>query len=60
MIEHNHCWGEWCGYDEHVIEAGMTNGYRYHRTCMILGCNARQETEHLEPKGKFRETPNSL
>ncbi len=51
-MEHAHQWGEWIAYDEHVVEMGMTDGFRYRRECQVIGCNARHRAEGLVPHGK--------
>ena len=44
--EHAHHWGLWISYDPMIIEWGMTDGFCYHRTCQIFGCDAKlEETE---------------
>ena len=43
-----HTWGAWTAYDEHVFDGT----FRYRRECLILGCNARQKVEDLEPMGE--------
>ena len=47
-----HQWGEWLSYDPIVFEMGVTDGYRYHRECSILGCRMQERAENLIVIGK--------
>jgi len=53
--EIGHQWEAWLPYDEHVVEAGVTDGLRYHRSCRVLGCSAEQRAEDLAPIGRQDE-----
>lgn len=55
-MRHIHQWDTWLAYDTYPVEMGLTDGFRYHRTCNVLNCNARQRAENLEPSGKVEET----
>lgn len=47
-----HQWGEWIGYDPMAVEMGISNGFRYHRECMIIGCGMKERAENLIATGK--------
>lgn len=49
---HAHQWSEWLGYDEFVIQMGLSNGFRYRRECMIIGCGMQERAENLIATGK--------
>lgn len=53
--DHQHIWGEWIGYDSHVFEMGLSEGFRYRRTCHVNGCYVRQRALNLVPEGKIKE-----
>jgi hypothetical protein len=50
--EHEHQWFPWMPYDHIAVEMEMTDGFRYHRSCQIMGCYIEQHVEWLEPTGK--------
>lgn len=49
-----HAWYHWTAYDSHVIEMGLSDGFRYHRQCSIMGCSAQQRVEDLIPTGALQ------
>lgn len=50
--EHAHQWSEWVGYDPFVVEMGISNGFRYARECMVLGCGMQERAENVVAEGK--------
>lgn len=52
MDNHTHQWDAWISYDPMAFEMGITNGFRYRRECLVIGCSAIEQAENLIPDGK--------
>lgn len=53
-VECGHVFGEWYAYDKYVFEMGITK-FRYHRECMVTGCNTKQAVADLQPVGEVHD-----